>query len=226
MSKVHSFAVSSLSDGASAVIEAADTIYTLDEASSSTHRVIRIYWKTTDKNPNPPKPVWVAVKTIRATDVNPVCFLSMLNDRIDDLQDSLIRRWLETHPGDSSRTIPETETNLDAILALFRAESAGKRLGKDSIKEYFDASVSDLLMKAISEKVADITPDALANAVQGYRNKMLQLASPVPALSESELQQLGKVLVLTPDSPMATTLADRITASLKKFEKQGRIDFL
>lgn len=223
--KVHSFAISSDRVTAPFTTEAADTIYTLtqEDQEAKDVRMVRVGWKTTKTNPKPRTAIWIAVPTVRVTDVNPLAFLAVLHDRIDELQDTLIRNWLEAHPEDVSGVIPASEINMQAILDLYRKEAAGKRLSQDSIKAWFDDNLSDSLMAALSAKIANITPDQLATAVQGYRNKFPALAAPVPALSLTELSQLEKAVSLAADSPLKSALAEKIGVALKKFQDDNSL---
>lgn len=223
--KVHSFAISATRIAAPFVTEQPSTIYTLtqEDHEAKDIRMVRVGWKTTKTNPTPRTAIWLAVPTVRVTDVNPLAFLAVLHDRIDDLQDILVRNWLESHPEDISGVIPASELGMSAILDLYHKEAAGKRLSQDSIKMWFDDNLSEPLMSALSAKIANITPDQLATAVQGYRTKFPALAAPVPALSLTELSQLEKAVALASESPLKSALSEKIGVALRKFQDDNSL---
>ena len=223
MTKTFSFPISSLNAGEVSpfTTEAEGTTYTI-EGDNPAVRLVRIFWKASKNNPSPRKAIWAAVLKVRPMTDEALELLgpwaTVLHDRIDDVQDILIKEWLEAHAQETSGGIPSSELSSPAVLNWMRKDSAGKRLSQVTVREWFDSGLSELLMVKLSERIQDA--NKLATAVAKYREKFPALAAPVPNLSKDELESMQRVLgLIQAETPMSAALSERISSSLKRFEK-------
>jgi hypothetical protein len=187
--------------------------YTGDETAPDGYSLVVLSWKQTAEMKKAGTAARSAVVTIvpkiYATSVEPAGWTTILHDRIAELQSLMVRELVEAD--EKATDILRSEVDESAVMAYARKQSAGKRLTGASIGEWVDASLAEPLMAALAEKVAGITPDQLAGAVQGYRKVLCGLAAAVPQLTAQDLEQADKALTLAPESPMRAILAEKVT---------------
>lgn len=130
--------------------------------------------------------------------------------KVQEVQDRLIRKLVAT--GRESALSHET-ISVEMLIQVMRAENESSRFSKESIKEWFDASLKPLILARLSEKMAGTPESTLEKLAAQYLDSFQILAGRSPTMSSAIRAQLLRAMELLPedhDSITATTILEKL----------------
>lgn len=114
-------------------------------------------------------------------------------------------------------TVGRSEIGTEAILAYLAAEAESQRISKESIGNWFDADLAELVADRILEKMPTLADDKVEEIVKAYRAKFQVLASQEPSMDADTKAALLSVLDLLPDD-YSSIIGDKIMARMAKVD--------
>lgn len=183
--------------------------YTGNEKALDGQRLVTVTFKT----PSAPEPgfvkpanVCVSIPVI-AVQVSPVELQEAMQEQLEGLQDALIRSLYLTSLDERKplTQVSDSAIGYAALKAFAAAEAISKRLTKDAISLWFDASVSGDLMLALANAMKlpnEMNKEQAAKldaAVNQYRALVTSLASPKASIAPKIAEQMEKAIILAPE---------------------------
>lgn len=164
------------------------------------YRIIGLHYKsraaTADKPAVAKRPsVMLCAPLVTVAAVEPQELAAALQECVNELQDELARSIAET----GASTIAFDSLNAASIATFAATKATSKRLNADSIRNWFDTAsgIQEKLMAALTAALnltdgSDLDMTKLVRAVEVYRNRFADLASPKPAISNADAEKLLK----------------------------------
>jgi hypothetical protein len=146
-------------------------------------------------------------------------FMPYLRVLVETTQDNIVRSLYES-AGHVCRDITDDDISLSACLSYLAAESAGDKLTKEMIAEWFDTEVSDNLTVWVAEKLGFTDLDAAARMQIGqqlaaYKGVFCGLSVKDYKLTEKQCVGLKNAITLSAGiSPVGVKLAEKVDAQL------------
>lgn len=189
----------------------------------SSDRLVVVRWKQTEEMTKSkkvaPSAVCVPVPML-AISVEPECLATALLAACQDMQDRVVRRYIEScifnQAGLNMATlvVPSELVTANGIAAFQAEEAISKRLSKDGIGSWFDRCLRESLEMAFASKVDN--DELLARAVNQHREILCKLASPKDRLPEGIAKQMLKALgLVTENDMMKSALVSKLDAFIK-----------
>jgi hypothetical protein len=133
-------------------------------------------------------------------------------------QDKLIRAAIIT----GARTVATSQIDVISIMEALDVESESSRLTKDMISTWFDASLSAPLADALRAKAPQATPEQIAGALTGYKDKIASLSGGRVSMSEDVLVLLGKALAYCgAGDVIGARLSGKVANMVKKLKEDA-----
>lgn len=152
-------------------------------------------------------------------------FKPYLVQMIQDTQDKIVREFADV----GVSTVADADLSIASVLTYLDEESKGSRLTKESITEWFNASVQDMLAVAFAEKMGlSDTPSEddtkkLEQQLNVYREKFASLAGGKTSFPPEIAVKLIKALEFAPTDDL---MAQRFTSRLEKMKEIPTADML
>lgn len=188
-------------------------------------RLVKIIYRSRDgKETKQSKCVSVPQITIPEAIVNSNLAAIVL-EALHSYQDKIIKSLIDA----GATQIHDDQISIDSIVAYQSEESSGGRLTKELIENWFDSSVSEMLIVAIAEKlgVGDSITEAeevrILSAVAGYKSKFASLAGGKTFYAPEVVGNLQKALQLSESDEISVKLNARLE-SMKNVQKVDLLD--
>lgn len=188
------------------------SLYTGKETAPANFRVAVFHYKLRKGETTKAASKAVIVPII-AVSCEPIILQSALQECLADMQDTLIRDLIDNK---KQTLIAHASIDADALNLWAIEQSNSKRLNKEQIYQWFDASMSDSLTTALCTKLGygeDATTEQLAKlsaSIEVYRNEFGKLSAPLPAINEAGAKQLLKAIELATDGGIKDTLTGKL----------------
>lgn len=186
-------------------------------------RLAKFSWKTvTDKTSSmyniKRDSKCVSLPTLKDTDIasNLVALTPHIASYLHSVQDKMIREMLEAS---NVSTVRSEDITVAAICEWLDGNDESGRLTKESVANWFDASVAEMLAMTLSEKlgVSEVPTDAesakIIAVVEAFKGKIAALAGGKTSYEPRVCKSLISALEL---APAGDALAARFTARLGK----------
>lgn len=206
--------------------------------TNESHRLSVIAFKTPSDKKNDAtykRPVTRSVSVPQITlTIQPDVIRDALQAAYYDLQDQVIREivvssldaGMQAADGTLKKiVIDSNQISLEACAAFYARKSIGTKLSKDMLASWFDSDLATQLELALisalklPEQPAPEEQAKLDAAVKQHRNLIVSLAAPTASLPDHITKQLQRAVNLADDSPVKTTLSDKLHRFLKPVEE-------
>lgn len=143
---------------------------------------------------------------------------------VQDTQDKILRSLYESSDGSLS-SVSDDDLSMDQVIAYLQSESAGDRLTKERIAEWFDSSMKDNLTVVIMEKLGteDLEDIRIAQHIAGYKGLFASLSKDTGHINPVQNKALLKALEVTATDD---EISKRITSKLEKMMNAPKIEDL
>jgi hypothetical protein len=172
----------------------------------------------------------------------PVCKLTIQPDVIRDalqaayyeLRGQVVREIIVEHLEAGSQdasgklkacVITEQQISMEAVAAFAARKAVGTKLSGEMLASWFDsdlASALELALIAVKKYEDEPTPEQQAildAAIKQHKALIVKLAAPTATLPEGITKQLQRAIALADDSPVKTTLNEKLARFLKPVEE-------
>lgn len=193
-------------------------------------RLVVIRFKEKKGSATPKSPSYC----VSIPDTEVFCTDELLNklatSAFQQLQDDIIRERVETFLEDSSirKEINALEVNETAVSLYFDRVATSGRLSKDLLASWFDETLAEELAIALLNAVPSLNKDEkkLAEAIEGHKKHICNLASPRANMPISLASQLKKAVLLAKeeDGKIKPTLLSKLDAFINP-PKVNELDF-
>lgn len=179
-------------------------------------RLSKVWYK--GKKAEEKKPVCVSIPRVLSIMVGAE-ELEQLKPQVLDMilgaQDKIVRERYEQ----GATSISDSDISIAACIAWLQEESAGGRLTKEYIIQWFSESLSDKLLVAVADKLgigdtpSELEAKKLEQAVNVFKDSFAQLAGGATRFQPEKARKMLKVLELIEEE---NTLADKFQTRLEK----------
>jgi hypothetical protein len=117
-------------------------------------RLCKVGYKNTDKSPAKYPSICVSLPVIDSDDIalNASKLIPHIRALLENAQDGIVKSLYESSQG-MLTSVSDDELNIGAILGFLSAESAGDRLTKEGLEEWFKLTMADSLIIVFAEKL-------------------------------------------------------------------------
>jgi hypothetical protein len=180
-------------------------------------RLAKIGYKSTKQTSAQFPSVAVSVPLIQDTEIteNSQALIPHVREFLSGVQDKVIRSLYESHLGSLS-SVGDAEISVAQCIAFLNTESAGGRLTKESVYQWFDSDAKDILTALLADKMefADpMTPDqekVIALKVNAYREVCSSLSGGATNLQPAQIKSLRTLFGMCDSSDMLVKLNSRL----------------
>ena len=180
-------------------------------------RLAKIGYKSTKQTPAQFPSVAVSVPPIPDSEIeyHSQALMPHVREFLAGVQDKVIRSLYESHLG-SLTSVSDAEISIAQCIAFLQTESAGGRLTKESVYQWFDSDAREILTALLADKMgfADpMTPDqekVTALKVNAYREVCSSLSGGATNLQPAQIKSLRTLFGMCDSSDMLGKLNARL----------------
>lgn len=147
-------------------------------------------------------------------------------DYLMSVQDKIVKSMLDST--ESVEVVSDTEISIDACISYLEESNESGRLTKEGIGAWFDASVADVLMLTLAEKlgVGEVPSDAeikrIEAMVAAFKEKTMGLAGGKTRYDTKTAESVKKCMLLVEGEE--TGLAEKFVKKLDRMIELNAVD--